>query len=296
MSARRVAAVVVTWNRRALLLECLESLRAQTFRDMDILVIDNASTDGTREALAPMAASGAIRYFNTGENLGGAGGFQRGVKLAVEAGYDYLWLMDDDSVPTPTALEALMNTGERLGEYGWLSGRALWTDGSVCRMNVQRDLRMGNLTELDGDAVPAGAATFVSLLVPARVVRKVGLPIKEFFIWADDLEYTRRISRQYPCYVVPGSVTVHKCATNNGGNISTDAPERIARYRLAYRNEVYVYRREGSRGFVRLLLRTPLHILRVLTKSPDRRVKRIRTILGGTLEGLSFHPTIEHVK
>ena len=296
MSAVRVAAVVVTWNRRALLMECLDCLRGQTWRDMDILVIDNASDDGTGEALAPLAASGAIRYYNTGENLGGAGGFQYGVRAAVEAGYDYLWLMDDDSMPTPTALEALMAAGERLGDFGWLSGRALWTDGSACRMNVQRDLRMMNLDELPGDAVPAGAATFVSLLVPAKVVREVGLPIKEFFIWADDLEYTRRISRRHSCYVIPASVTVHKCATNNGGNISTDAPERIARYRLAYRNEVYVYRREGARGFFRLLLRTPLHILRVLMKSKTRRWERIRTILGGTIDGLSFRPRIEHME
>lgn len=293
MSAGRVAAVVVTWNRKALLMECLDCLRQQTWRDLAIFVIDNASTDGTREALADRAASGAIRYFNPGENIGGAGGFQLGVRRAVEAGFDYVWLMDDDSMPTPTALQALMAAGERLGAFGWLSGRALWTDGSPCRMNVQRDLKMNNLAAPGGDAVPAGAATFVSLLVPAQVVREVGLPIREFFIWADDLEYTRRISRKYPCWVIPGSVTVHKCATNNGGNISTDAPERIARYRLAYRNEVYVYRREGARGWRRLLLRTPLHILRVLAKSPNRKGERIRTILGGTVEGLSFKPEIE---
>ena len=296
MSAARVAAVVVTWNRRALLMECLDCLRAQTWRDMAILVIDNASTDGTREAVAHLAASGEIFYYNTGSNLGGAGGFQYGVRKAVEAGCDYVWLMDDDSMPTPTALQALMAVGERLGDFGWLSGRALWTDGTPCRMNIQRDLKMGNLTELDGDAVPAGAATFVSLLVPSKVVRDAGLPIKEFFIWADDLEYTRRISRKYPCYVIPESVTVHKCATNNGGNISTDVPERIQRYRLAYRNEVYIYRREGFRGFMRLMLRTPLHILRVLKHSPNRKGERIRTILGGTFEGLSFNPEIEHIK
>ena len=296
MSGGRVAAVVVTWNRKALLMECLACLRAQTWRDMGILVVDNASTDGTGEALAPMAASGEITCFNTGKNLGGAGGFHWGVKKAVEAGYDYVWLMDDDSMPEPSALEALMKAGDRLGNYGWLSGRALWTDGSVCRMNVQRDLKMGNLTELSSDAVPSGAATFVSLLVPARVVRDIGLPIKEFFIWADDLEYTRRISRKYPCYVIPASVTVHKCATNNGGNISTDVAERIGRYRLAYRNEVFIYRREGARGILHLLLRTPLHILRVLLKSQDRKAERIRTILSGTIEGLSFHPDIEYLK
>lgn len=296
MSAARVAAVVVTWNRRALLMECLACLKAQTRRDMAILVIDNASTDGTGEAVADLAASGEILYYNTSRNLGGAGGFQYGVRKAVEAGCEYVWLMDDDSMPGPAALQALMAAGEKLGDFGWLSGKALWTDGSPCRMNIQRDMKMGNLTELDGDAVPAGAATFVSLLVPSKVVRDVGLPIKEFFIWADDLEYTRRISRKYPCYVIPESVTVHKCATNNGGNISTDVPERIQRYRLAYRNEVYIYRREGLRGFMRLLLRTPLHILRVLRRSPNRKGERIRTILGGTLDGLSFNPEIEHIK
>ena len=296
MSAARVAAVVVTWNRKALLMECLACLKAQSWQDMAILVIDNASTDGTGESLADLAASGDILYYNTGRNLGGAGGFQYGVRKAVEADCGYVWLMDDDSMPEPEALEALMAAGEKLGDFGWLSGKALWTDGSPCRMNIQRDMKMGNLTELYGDAVPAGAATFVSLLIPSKVVRDVGLPVKEFFIWADDLEYTRRISRKYPCYVIPESVTVHKCATNNGGNISTDVPERIQRYRLAYRNEVYIYRREGLRGFVRLLLRTPLHILRVLRHSPNRKGERIRTILGGTLEGLSFNPEIEYIK
>ena len=296
MSAARVTAVVVTWNRRVLLLECLEHLFAQTWRGLDVLVVDNASTDGTAEALAPFIESEQIHYLNPGENLGGAGGFQLGIRRAVEAGSEYVWVMDDDAMPEPTALEALMRAGERLGAFGWLSGRTLWTDGSLCRMNVQRDPRMGNLADFSGEAIPSGAATFVSLLVPAQIVREVGLPIREFFIWADDLEYTRRISRNHPCYVIPASVTVHKCATNNGGNISTDEEARIGRYRLAYRNEVYLYRREGARGVLRLMLRTPLHVLRVLAKSKTRRWARIRTILGGTVDGLSFHPVIEYIE
>lgn len=293
-AAGSVAAVVVTYNRRGLLLECIDALRAQT-APVDIMIVDNASTDGTGEALMPLRKSGAITYMNTGANLGGAGGFQYGIRRAVEAGYDYVWIMDDDSMPAPDALQALLEAAGELGPFGWLSGKTLWSDGSLCRMNVQRDLRMGNISDFSGDRIPAGAATFVSLLIPSRVVREVGLPIKEFFIWADDLEYTRRISRQYPCWVIPKSVTVHKCATNNGGNISTDQPERIDRYRYAYRNEVYVYRREGLSGVRRLLLRTPLHILRVLAKSDSRKLARIRVILGGTLKGVAFRPEIEYI-
>ena len=290
-----VAAIVVTYNRRALLAECIECLQRQRPDPPDILVIDNSSTDGTGEALAPLIDSGAIRYENTGRNLGGAGGFQYGMRRAVELGYDYLWVMDDDSMPEPSALSALMDAARALGEFGFLSGRALWTDGRACLMNRQRDLKMNNIADYAPRRIPCGAATFVSLLVPSGVVRRVGLPIGAFFIWADDLEYTRRISRRYPCYVITDSVTVHKCPTNNGGNISTDEVSRIERYRYAYRNEVYVYRREGLRGFVRLVLRTPLHILRVLTRAPSHRLRRIGVIVGGTLQGLSFRPEIEYV-
>lgn len=295
-AAGRVAAVVVTYNRRALLIQCLRALFAQTARNMDVVVVDNASTDGTWEDLAPLAEAGRIDYVNTGANLGGAGGFQCGIRRAVEEGYDYVWVMDDDALPEPTALEALLNAAGGLGAFGWLSGKALWTDGSVCRMNVQRDLKLGNIEDFSPRLIPSGAATFVSLLIPAAVVHEVGLPIKEFFIWADDLEYTRRISRKYPCFVVTDSITVHHCATNNGGAIATDVPERIGRYRLAYRNEVCLYRREGWPGIRRLLLRTPLHVWRVLTRSKDYKWRRIRTILGGTIEGFSFRPEIEHVR
>ena len=291
-----VIAVVVTHNRRTLLLECIECLRRQTYADLRILIVDNASDDGTAQAVRPLVDAGVLSYENTGANLGGAGGFEWGVRSAAQRGCGCVWLMDDDSMPEPTALEALMTAAKALGEFGFLSGLVRWTDGSLCRMNIQRDLKMGNLRDFSRPLVPCGAATFVSLLVPVSVVRQVGLPIGEFFIWADDLEYTRRISRSYPCYVVPASVTTHKCATNNGGNISTDVPERIGRYRYAYRNEVYVYRREGLRGVARLLARTPVHICRVLTRSDSQRLRRIRVILGGTLRGLLFKPPIKYVE
>lgn len=288
----RIAAIVVTYNRKALLRACVEALLRQTAA-ADIWVIDNASTDGTREALDGWIRSGEITYRNTGSNLGGAGGFHFGMKCAVREGYDLVWIMDDDTVPSPTALEALLRAGEGLGGYGFLSSHAKWTDGSVCRMNVQRDLRMHNLSDFSGAAIPCGAATFVSLLVPARVVREVGLPIREFFIWADDLEYTRRISRRYPCYVIPASIVEHRCKENINGNIAIDSEDRIDRYRYAYRNEVYLYKREGLRGYLHLLLRTPAHILRVLRRSPNRKGKRIGVILSATLRGFAFHPKIE---
>ena len=289
----RIAAVVVTYNRKDLLLECIASLRDQTYRDLAILIVDNASTDGTKDALSPLIEDGAIFYENTGANLGGAGGFEYGVRKAVEAGYEYLWIMDDDSIPEKTALEELVKAADVLDVFGWLSSKVLWKDGTLCRMNIQRDLSLKTMKKIEGeDLIPAGGATFVSLFFPSEIVRREGLPIAEFFIWSDDLEYTRRISLKYHCYIVPSSVVLHKCATNNGSNISTDEESKIPRYRYAYRNEVVLYRREGFRGFMHVLLRTPLHIYRVLRFSKTRKLARIRVILGATFAGLRFRPEI----
>ena len=95
-----VAAVVVTYNRLPLLRQCLAALTAQTAQDLTIFLVDNASTDGTAEAVAEMALPNLV-YRNTGKNLGGAGGFAYGVREAALAGYDALWLMDDDTLPHP---------------------------------------------------------------------------------------------------------------------------------------------------------------------------------------------------
>ena len=93
---QKVAATVITYNRKALLAECVKALLCQSV-SCDIIIIDNASTDGTGEMVRAIVDP-RISYINTGSNLGGAGGFNYGMRKAVEAGYDYGWLMDDDTI------------------------------------------------------------------------------------------------------------------------------------------------------------------------------------------------------
>ena len=291
---KKVAAVVVTYNRKKLLEECINSLLNQTYGALEILVIDNASTDGT-ESLVKDFIGPKLKYINTGDNLGGAVGFQFGIKKAAEMNYDYLWLMDDDSIPTPDALEKLIKAANHLGEVGFLSSKVLWKDKTMCRMNIPKVSLNHKLKDFNGTPKPIIMGTFVSFLVPVNVVKAVGLPIKEFFIWADDLEYSRRISRKYPAYFVPDSVIIHKCKSNNGSNIVDDTPKRFNRYEYAYRNEVYVYRREGLGGWIHLILKTILHTVKVLFKSGSQKKKRLAIIWKSTLNGLKFNPQIEHL-
>ena len=292
MGSASVAAVVVTLNRRELLLQCLHALLRQSI-PADIWVIDNASTDGTAEAVAALANSRVI-YRGTGENLGGAGGFSFGIRAAATQPYELLWLMDDDTIPEPTALERLLHAHERLrGSYGWLSSRALAPDETDQPMNRQRATMYRDIAGYQGDLIPAVMASFVSLLVPVETVRRFGLPIGEFFIWSDDWEFTRRVSRQCPCYVVPDSRVIHAMEHPGVVNLATDAPERWDRYRWFYRNDVVLYRREGLRGWIWLLAKDLWHSAQVLLDRRDHRLQRIAVIWRGFAAGVRFHPAIE---
>ena len=298
---KKVAAVVVTYNRKALLLENIESLLNQTVSDlMDIIVIDNDSTDGTQEALAEYINNEQIVYKNTGANLGGAGGFNFGVRTAVEAGYDYVWLMDDDTIPQRDALKVLWDAKNQLKEnFGYLSGNVLWKDGKPCLMNKQKYFnKVVDIESSNGDFVPVTQSTFVSLFVQSKVVKAVGLPIKEFFIWGDDVEYTRRISiiHKLPCYCVKNSIVKHLMNENTGSNIAIDVPERIGRYRYAYRNEFYTYKQVGINGLLYYFAKCVFNLVRIILKADNHRIERMKVLLGAMIEGITFDPSTEYVE
>ena len=293
-----IAAVVVTYNRKELLRENLEALLQQSFSQFDIMIIDNASTDGTYDYIADLAKNNEkVEYFNTGENLGGAGGFSLGIKKACEKGYERVWIMDDDTIPEMSALDELVKADRLLnGDFGFLASTVLWTDNNWNKMNLLRTdpwhaFEKNDLVEKG--IVPINRASFVSLLINSEAVFDLGLPIKEFFIWSDDQEYTDRLSKGYSCYYVSHSKVIHKTATNEGANIAVDSADRIDRYKLAFRNEYYIARRNNNKKEYRINFRG--NILLILRTSPDKKFKRIMTIIKGRLSGKRFKPEIEYI-
>ncbi len=294
---RDIIAVVVTYNRKELLTRCIGHILAQKDAECDVLVVDNASTDGTEEAVARIG-DGRVAYFNTGKNLGGAGGFNLGMRYAVEHAYRRIWLMDDDVLPREDALARLRAADERVnGEFGWLSSVVLWLDGTECRMNRQK-LRKSYYTKtelLPSGMILAEQATFVSLYLNGDVVRQAGLPIREFFIWGDDTEYTRRLAvrERKPCYLVCGSVAIHAMSINHGSNIATDDETRISRYWYSFRNEGFLFRAEGLWGVCYYLAKCGVALIRILRFAPNKRLRRIGVLLGGMVSSVFFHPKIE---
>src|ERR1051326_214995 len=110
--AMKVIAMVVTYNRRDLLLESLAAVLAQTRAPGKVIVVDNASEDGTAAAVRDQFP--AVYLAELRRNSGGAGGFAAGMTLALADGADLIWLMDDDTVPEPGALAALLDARDRM--------------------------------------------------------------------------------------------------------------------------------------------------------------------------------------
>ena len=288
----RIAAVVVTRNRLALLQECLAALRAQTRVVDEIFIIDNASDDGTRDYLD---AQTDLIVIHQG-NLGGAGGFHRGIKESYRAGYDWFWCMDDDTVPYLDALENLCAAPAFEEESaGYLGSIVRWTDGTLHRMNMDSEHRGTDIswydTVLQDKCVANEISTFVSILISRRAVVGVGLPLKEFFIWSDDIEYTYRISSEFPCYHVLDSVAIHKTPHNKNGNLSTIAPGDVWKLRFGLRNQVAFMRGQHDVSLRTLkiayfLVRNTLFILK--SRAP-------LSLIFNLWSGLWFNPRIERV-
>ena len=362
----KVLAIVVTYNRLEMLKQCVEHLQAQTF-PCDILIVDNASTDGTRvwatslnskEARSLMRGQSSritqvmdpdaeelvterakkrsrpkvvpvdvmtqdtvirtatvlwdddsmhrIIYENTGENLGGAGGFNYGMRRAVEMGYEFAWVMDDDAFAEADCLEKLMQAAGQIQEFGFLTSAVMWKDGSLCHMNYQRKYPTPKVrserhlleSDLDKGLVQIQSATFVSALFPTKIIRKVGLPIKEFFIWCDDIEFTRRITLKYhyPAYVVTSSRITHYIQNNAGTNIALDDVDRIPRHNYAFRNENYMYRQYGLKGFAYYLVVIAYNTFQILAHAPSHKGARLKVVWKNLFTGLSFNPKIEKVR
>lgn len=208
-----VCAIVVTRDRRELLAGCLERLAVQDRPPEEILVVDNQSSDGTRELLAERFAH--VHVLRPSENVGGAGGFHRGMAWAHARGHTWLWLMDDDSWTRPTTLATLLAGARRAPgpvPPALVASQVRWKDGSLHPMNTPWP-RWRSAAAL-ADGVEHGLlllrhATFVSVAVHRDAVSRHGLPLAHYFIWTDDFEYTGRILRDAPGWLVPESVVDH---------------------------------------------------------------------------------------
>ncbi len=295
----KVVAVVVTYNRLDLLKENINALLAQKYNDFDIMIIDNASTDGTEKYVRSIENK-KINYINTGSNLGGAGGFSFGVRKAIEKGYDFAWLMDDDTIPAYDALDSFIKKTDKFnGEFSYLASVVRWKDGQLCEMNKQY-LSQEWENEIDmmrNKLIPVNSSSFVSFYVDLNIAKKVGLPQKDFFIYGDDWEYSLRLSSVKPGYLDLDSEVVHKMKNNVSIDIVNECEDRLERYFYNYRNVYYIHRKYLSRKKLMLYkLKYYYTIIQILSSKSNKKLKRISIMKKGMKKGKKYNPVIEYVQ
>ena len=238
-------AVVVTRDRRELLLRCLAALDTQNRRPDRVVVVDNASQDGSSAAVR--TAFPDIDLVRLEQNTGGAGGFAYGLAAALAAGTDCVWALDDDTIPRPGALAALLGARKRYpsGVPSVVASRVLWTDNRAHPMNTPRTKpACGPRERAAASAVgclPIRSASFVSVLLDAGRCREVGLPIADYFLWNDDFEYTTRLLRGGRGLLCPASVVVHETAAPLGSDRDPGA-----RFFYEVRNKIWALTRSPA--------------------------------------------------
>ncbi|MBC7534481.1 MAG: glycosyltransferase family 2 protein [Ferruginibacter sp.] len=202
----KVIALVVSYNRQALLSVCINALRNQSRKPDAILVINNGSTDNTEEWLKSQPD---IIYI-TQENEGSGGGFNTGITWAHKNGYSWTWCMDDDGYPKENALEALLEIET--------PQRSLLNCAVINKENKKSFVWNTNnyqtIDDVKEPLIKGIGHPFNGTLIHRSIVEKVGVPRSSLFLWGDETEYYYRIvnKHQIPVYTVSRSIHYHPAA------------------------------------------------------------------------------------
>ena len=267
-----VAVVIVTYNRADLLDGMLDGLARQTRPADAVFVIDNASSDHTAEVLTARADL-PLHVTDSEQNLGGAGGFHLGMRQAWEAGYDRIWLMDDDVVPAEDCLEVLLRydgpclAAVREDRDGRLVEKAairfdLHNPLAIRPKTATIDTSYERRDQLP-ETLPIENVAFEGFMVKREVIDEIGLPDPSYFIFYDDVDFAIRARRAgFPILAVRDAVLVRQ--------LDFDQQHALDTWKGFYmfRNLFVVHFRYGENVLVRL--KPYLIVLAVLLLSPLR--------------------------
>lgn len=212
---KKLGVVIVTYNRINLLQECVDHVLEQTVPFNSIIIVDNNSNDGTSNYLNSLSNNKKIHIISLKENLGGSGGFYKGMEYALSLNLDWLLLIDDDAIididfnekipfHEDNSIKSYSGTVIKNGSIDYNHRRILKNINKFKEENVSEEL-------YEKDFFDYNLATFCGLYVSIDLIKIIGLPIKEFFIWYDDTEYSLRLMQYTKIRNINMAKLNHKC-------------------------------------------------------------------------------------
>ena len=266
-----IGVVIVTYNRLEKLKTALKSYEKQTKFPSYIIVINNASTDGTWEFLKEWEAVVCPfekQVLNLEKNVGGSGGFRTGLEIALEKEAEWIWVADDDAFPEYNALE-IVNTFL----HSSLEQNISAICGSVINQGIidighRKKLYCNGLKVVTEkinkseykDVFELNAFSYVGTIIKKEKLLKVGLTEDKYFIWMDDTEHSLRLSKEGHIFCVP-DIQVHH-------DVNEDTGISWKKYYLS-RNTADMYRKHFSKYvYYYFCIRTILvSIIRMLSQN-----------------------------
>lgn len=216
----KVCCVVLTWNDKENVIECLESMSHLTYSHLEIVVSDNGSTDGTIEAIKSQFPE--VILLENGKNLFWAGGNNVGIEYALEHDADYIFLLNNDIIVDPELVSELVKVGEsdpKIGALGpkiyyynadkklWYAGAKIYFWRGIARHIGIREEDRGQYDELTTTDYVTGCA----LMIKREVVEKIGLIDPTYIAYGEDADWSHRAKLAgYKLVYVPAAVMWHK--------------------------------------------------------------------------------------
>jgi GT2 family glycosyltransferase len=287
MSKPRVAIVIVIWNGRDDTIECLESWKADTYPNRQIIVVDNGSSDDSVAVIRERFPD--VVVLQTGKNLGFTGGNNVGIRYAVENGADYVYLINNDTTVEPQHLEKLVETAEANPEAGLVAPvihdfdapRAIWFAGSA--MDLKRGAAWhDNQRQPERDVAPYDVpwVTGCAMLVRADLMRKLeGFDDRYYLSW-EDVDLSLRIRKEgRRLLVAPASRIYHK-----GGQSGKNLDGIYGYY--AVRNSLLLASKHSGSDYPRAALAIVGGALRQSLRLSTLKTRRLQLIWKGLFDHL----------
>lgn len=238
-----VAAVVLTMKRYEKLKITIESLRNQTRTLDEIIVV----FQGTNKKIKDWLEQQEDITLHIQGNLGSAGGFSTGMQLAIDNGHDWVWVTDDDAFPELDALQNMVSSKHfDDDETGLLTCVVVDADGRTYMSPVPDDANKWYGSVLEDKCLPITSSAWPGCLIATKAIKAFGLPVKEYFFYDEDVEFTTRIARQRPSFCVINAVFNHHQEPSSN---LWQSPER---YKPYVRNKFSTIRLSGDPGWKKL--------------------------------------------
>lgn len=197
-----VGIVICNYNKRDYVLQCIQSVLESKMQDFDVYVVDNASEDNSAEAIQKEYGDKVELIVNE-ENLGGSGGFNAGLRRALENGHKYLVCLDNDVIVDENAIEELYNFLENNPDVGMVGSKVYNMNNPdiVQQFGIKIDFKdycveSKYVNYIEDGSMPevtySDSVAACSLMIRSSVVREIGVMPEEYFLYWDDIEWGYR--------------------------------------------------------------------------------------------------------